>query len=286
MEKIMSFFAAVSLFFGYLFGTALPSAEGAVVTGVDKAVGINALYAGQGITADEDYYYTSGSVFVQKTGFGLQFLAKWTADGFKPVKKNSSPLPKEYVKNYGCGHIGGISCYDGIIYAPVEGTDYSVNFVFLYDADSLDMIKAYNVSNEYLDDGIPWIAVDGENGFAYCSRWGETDKLLRFNLEDMSLDGTVPLSTPISRIQGGDFYDGVLYLSRDDSGSTVEAVYAVDVQSGEVTTAFVPHLVSPDNEAEDIAVIPRSDGSVFHSINYDKLLGVNVVHFAPELKAS
>lgn len=279
MKKIVSVFTALSLFFGYLFSTAVPTAEGATVTGVDKVTGVNALYAGQGITADECYYYTSGSLFVKKTGFGLQYLAKWTADGFKAVKKNSNPLPKEYADTYGCGHIGGISHYNGVIYAPVEGTDYSINFVFLYDAETLDMITAYNVSNAYLDDGIPWIAVDGANGFAYCTRWGDTDKLLRFKLEDMSLDGIVTLSEPVSRIQGGEFYNGTLYLSRDVPHVTDETVYAVDVQTGAVTTAFQTHLVSSDNEAEDIAVFPRADGSLFHIINYDKLLGVNVVHF-------
>ncbi len=283
MEKITSFFTTLTLIFSYIFGFSSPTVTGPVrITAKDSLVGFAALYAGQGIAADEEHYYTSGSVFNQKSGIGLQFLAKWTADGFKREKINLSPIPKEYKKNYGSGHIGGISCCDGVIYAPVEGTDYSINFIFLYDADDLSLIKAYDVSCEELTDGIPWVAVDRENGFVYTSKWGETDCLLRFNLDDMTPAGKVELSEPISRIQGGDFYNGILYLSRDNSDSTEEKILAVNTENGEISTAFVPQMTGYDNESEDMTVFPRADGSLFHVLNYDKLIGLNIMHYAEE----
>ncbi|MCQ2480221.1 MAG: hypothetical protein MJ120_06215 [Clostridia bacterium] len=283
MEKFISFFTTLSLIFSYLLGFSAPSVDGNVkIAGKDSLVGISALYAGQGLTADEDYYYTSGSVFNQKSGIGVQFLAKWDADTFKTVKMNLAPIPRKNKKDFGSGHIGGISYYDGIIYAPVEGTDYSINFVYLYDADDLSLIKYYDVSCDKLDDGIPWIAVDGKSGFAYCSRWGSTSTLLRFRLDDMSLDGTVQLSEEISRIQGGEFYNGKLYLSKDESHSTEEKVLCVDVETGDVQTAFIPQMTGYDNEAEDITVYPRDDGSLFHVLNYDKLLGLNIMHYSTE----
>ncbi len=281
MEKIISFFTAITMFFSYLFGISVPTADNMELMKNDRLFGLSALVTGQGITADEDYYYTAGSAFVQKAGIGVQFLGKWRADNFRQVKVNLNPIPREYEKNYGCGHIGGISYADGIIYAAVEGTDYSINFIFLYDADDLSFITAYNVSNEILDDGIPWVAIDNANGFAYCTKWAESDKLLRFNLEDMSLSGIVTLSQPVSRIQGGEFYDGSLYLSKDVPHSTDDVIYKVNAVTGEVTQAFTTHLTSSDNESEDIAVFPREDGSLFHIINYDKIIGVNVTHFAP-----
>lgn len=281
MEKIVSFFTTLSLIFSYILGFSAPTVSApAEIIGEDSLTGLVALYAGQGITADEDYYYTSGSAFNQKSGIGVQFLAKWSADGFKKVDMNLNPIPRNYKKQYGSGHIGGISCFDGVIYAPVEGTDYSINFIYLYDTDDLSLMKVYNVSCEYLDDGIPWVAVDGENGYVYCSRWGDTDKLLRFNLSDMSLDGTVQLSETISRIQGGEFYDGKLYLSRDNAHSTDEKVLCVDVNTGAVSEFFSPSMTGYDNEAEDLTVYPREDGSLFHVLNYDKLIGLNIMHYS------
>lgn len=281
MEKIVSFFTTLSIIFSYLLGFSAPAvSEPAKITGKDTMIGISALYAGQGITADENYYYTSGSVFNQKSGIGLQFIAKWTADGFKKVKVNYSPIPSANKKQYGCGHIGGISYYDGKIYAAVEGTDYSINFVYVYSADDLSLIETYNVSCNILDDGIPWVAVDGENGLLYCSRWGDTDKLLKFNLSDMSPAGEVALSENISRIQGGEFYNGRLYLSKDNSHSTDESILCVDVKTGKVEPFFNLTMTNYDNESEDLTIYPRKDGSLFHVLNYDKLLGLNIMHYA------
>lgn len=279
MDKITSFFTTLVLIVSYLFGCAAPSVEGPVsVLGKDSKTGLSALYAGQGITADEEHYYTSGSVFNHKSGIGLQFLAKWDA-GFRRQKVNLSPIPREYKKTYGCGHIGGISYHDGVIYAAVEGTDYSVNFIFLYDAGDLSLLEAHNVSRGELTDGIPWVAVDSENGYIYTSTWHETDELLRFDLNDFSPAGSLKLSEPVARIQGGEFYDGILYLSKDNSSSVREEVLAVDVTTGQVTTAFTPVMAGYDNEAEDLTVCPRPDGSLFHVLNYDKLLGLNVMHY-------
>ncbi len=280
MEKITSFFTALTLIISYIFGFSVPSAEGPVsVIRKDSLVGFAALYAGQGITADEEHYYTSGSVFNQKSGIGLQFLGKWSADGFKREKVNLNPIPRYYKSTYGCGHIGGISCRDGVIYAPVEGTDYSINFIFLFDTEDLSLIEAHNVSREELTDGIPWVAVDEENGYIYTSTWHETDELLRFNLDDFTPADSIKLSESVSRIQGGEFYNGTLYLSKDNSSSTTEDVLAVDIATGQVSTAFTQIMPNYDNEAEDITVYPRADGSLFHVLNYDKLIGLNIMHY-------
>lgn len=280
MEKITSFFTTLALIVSYIFGFSVPSVEGPVsVIKKDSMVGFAALYAGQGITADEEHYYTSGSIFNQKSGIGLQFLGKWSADGFKREKVNLNPIPRYYKSTYGCGHIGGISCRDGVIYAPVEGTDYSINFIFLFDTEDLSLIEVHNVSREELTDGIPWVAVDEENGYIYTSTWHETDELLRFSLDDFAPADSIKLSESVSRIQGGEFYNGTLYLSKDNSSSTNEDVLAVDITTGQVSVAFTQIMTNYDNEAEDMTVYPRADGSLFHVLNYDKLIGLNIMHY-------
>lgn len=283
MEKIISLFSVLSILLSYLLGFSFPSAcYPAEVAGKDKLTGLNALYAGQGITADEDYYYTSGCAFHQKSGIGIQFIAKWDADGFKKTAVNYTPIPAVNKIKYGSGHIGGISCAENKLYCAVEGKDYSKNFIYVYDTKDLSLKRIYDVSCNYLDDGIPWVAVDGENGYVYTSRWGETDKLLRLNLSDMSLSGYVQLSERISRIQGGEFYNGKLYLSKDIPNNTEETVYICDVNTGNISRYFTFTMTSHDNESEDLTVFPREDGSLFHVLNYDKLIGINVVHLSVE----
>lgn len=279
MEKLISFFTSLSVIISYILGFSCPAVSAPYeISGNDKLTGIEALYAGQGITCDGEYYYTSGSAFNQKSGIGVQFIAKWTVEGFKKVKINYVPIPLKNKKESGSGHIGGISCYNGKIYAAVEGTDYSINFIYVYSAENLSLKKIYDVSCSYLDDGIPWVAVDGTNNYIYTSRWGETDKLIRYNLSDMSPAGYVVLSENISRIQGGEFFEGKLYLSKDNPHSTEETVLCVDTDTGNVSTYLNFTMNSSDNESEDLTVFPLNDGSLFHILNYDKLIGLNIIH--------
>ena len=100
----------------------------------------------------------------------------------------------------------------------------------------------------------------------------------------MSPVGELKLSDKISRIQGGEIYDGKLYLSYDVSHSTEEKVLCVDLGTGELSEIFTPLMTGYDNEAEDMTVYPFADGSFFHILNYDKLLGLNIMHYSAEEK--
>ncbi|MBR6004594.1 MAG: hypothetical protein IK063_00015, partial [Clostridia bacterium] len=73
---------------------------------------------------------------------------------------------------------------------------------------------------------------------------------------------------------------GVLYLSYDAAHSTDEQVLAVNVENGSVAVEFERSLPNYDNEAEDICVYPLPDGTLFHIIDYDKLICVNVMHYS------
>lgn len=75
-------------------------------------------------------------------------------------------MPKEFTEKYGSNHIGGIDCANGYIYAPVEGKvdgKHLYNFILLYDCKTLKYTGIYyDMSSEYLTDGIPWCAIDRE----------------------------------------------------------------------------------------------------------------------------
>lgn len=277
MDKIISFFTTLTLIFQYIFGlSTISCSDNVTLTAENQIIGIEALSCAQGLCTDGEYYYTSGAV----TAIGLTGLTKYDLN-FKKVKTVSNPIPKEFRDKYDSNHIGGIDYYNGKIYCAVEDDGYETPLVLLYDCETLEYTgEYYEFDASVLTDGIPWCAIDRENGYLYTSKFKGVKEILRFNLNDMSDAGSIILSEEINRIQGGSVYDGTLYLSYDVSNSTDEQIFAVDIQTGEVTVAFERYLDNYDNEAEDICVYPMPDGTLFHTQDYDKLIAVNFRHYA------
>ena len=276
-ESIWAILVAICMAFtGFMdFGTPDATKEVELVK-EEKIVLDAAMHAGQGITTDGEYFYTSGSL----TAFGVAGLAKWDAETFEQLQVNPKAIPEEYREQYKSDHIGGISYYNGKIYAAVENEPEDYSLVITYDAANLQPIDTYEMPNEYLPDGIPWCAVDADNGYLYCSPFNETDYIVACDLETMKFSHIIELSENIYRIQGGEVYDGVLYLSNDDE-SNDDSVLMVDIETGEVTelcTRSLPSLAG--NEAEGLTVYPMEDGSFIHILDYDKTIGVYVRHYA------
>jgi hypothetical protein len=209
-----------------------------------------ALIRGQGVTTDGEYFYYSGNFFLNKTDIQTH----------ETVAKNLFAIPPALLLK-GCNHIGGISYYDGKIYAAIEdGSAYQHPFIAIFDAETLKFTgEYYEMPLELHDAGIPWCIVDGPRGYLYTLEWNNGERLNVFDLDDMSLVKTVPLSMPLDRIQGGDIYDGMLYLSAD-VGS--KQVYKLDPVTGEVSLLFSRN-VSPECEAESMTVLPTPEGPLF-----------------------
>lgn len=236
-----------------------------------------ALLMSQGITTDGEYFYTSGSI----AALDLVGMAKWTADGFEKVIFTHSAIPDEIKEKYNSDHIGGISYYDGKIYAATEDETDTYNLILIYDAETLEFTgEYYDLGTEYLDDGIPYCAIDGENGYLYTSQFHETDCILAYNLDDMTFSHKIILSEPIDRIQGAEYYDGLLYMSYDVKDSATEKVQTVDVKTGEIKTLFERTVSGRDHEAEGLTVYPMADGSFIHVADYDKLISVTIRHYS------
>ncbi len=59
------------------------------------------------------------------------------------------------------------------------------------------------MSSEYLTDGIPWCAIDRENGYLYTSQFHNVGEILQYDLETMTFLRAIPLKEKLDRIQGG-----------------------------------------------------------------------------------
>ncbi len=276
-SSVLSLLAAICMIFTSVmdFGTATATPEVELVK-EDKMVFDAAAYAGQGIATDGEYYYTSGSL----TALGIAGLSKFDAETMELVARNYDAIPNEYRENYGTDHIGGISYYNGLVYAAVENEAEDYPLVITYDAETLEPVNIYVLPAEPLPDGIPWLCVDAENGYLYCSQFNNVDCILAFDLDTMEFSHEITLLTPVVRIQGGEAYNGVIYLSSDVEGSNDDIIYTVDISTGEVNTLCTRSLPSlAGNEAEGLTVYPMEDGSLVHVLDYDKTVGIYVRHY-------
>lgn len=279
MEKISSFFVSLSLILTYIFGFGtISTSDGYELVRKEKLNSLVSLYSAQGICCDGEYFYCSGAI----SALDFTGLAKYDLD-MHCKKLNTLAVPREFTEKYGSDHIGGIDCADGIIYASVEGKlddVYKYNFILLFDCETLGYTGTYyDLSSEHLTDGIPWCAIDADEGVLYTSQYNNANEILKYRISDMTLLGTIPLAETVNRIQGGSVYEGNIYLSYDVAHSTDEQILKVNPADGSVSVEMTRHLPNYDNEAEDICFCPLKDGTLIHTLDYDKLLNSNVMHY-------
>ncbi len=258
---------------------AAESTDTAELISKDTFVFEQALMMGQGITTDGEYFYTSGAI----AGVGLTVLAKFTVEDMELVCSKLNPLP-DVCKDRKNDHIGGISYYDGKIYASVEGPDEGFPCIAVFDSETLECTgEVYDLSAEIYDDGVPWCAVDKQTGYLYASKWSDAETVYCYDVNDsMKLVREIPLTGigVINRIQGGEFYNGTLYLSNDihDNGN-IKNILSVNVETGEVALAAERNVGGENVEAEGLTFLETEDGAVMHVLDYNKLIGVFVHHY-------
>ena len=250
------------------------STETAQLVSSETFVFDHALVMGQGITNDGEYFYTSGTV----TGINSTAIAKFSMDPMEFVDSNVNPLPK-ICKDRGNNHIGGISYYNGKIYASVEGGDEVYACIVVFDADTLEATgEVYDLPNNLYPSGVPWCAVDPETGYLYASVWKSTKVIHVYDTNDsMKHIDDINLKTPISHIQGAEFLDGTLYMSQDTRNKgSIRDILKVDFESGEVSVVAERDIVNEDYEAEGMTFTKGDNGAIMHVLDYNKLIGINV----------
>lgn len=240
-----------------------------------KVVGLESLERAQGVTTDGEYWYFSGKTSLVKIGFDNQTVYAY----------NYKALDGELSENYNSKHIGGISYYNGYIYASLEDSkQWQHPVIALYDAETLEYTGiCHEVSSEILTRGIPWVAVDAENGFIYASHSKTVEEIHCFDLDTFEYVKSFAISDPIDAIQGGEVYNGKLYVGTNDS---TRAVYTIDVKSGKVEKLFDRIMYQPkliDNfggEGEDLTVYPMEDGTLIHALDIGALfIDSNLRHY-------
>ena len=245
---------------------------------VDRTVGVETFQRSQGVTTDGSVWIFSGKTSLVKIAF----------DNKTVLAANLEAIPEEFSSEYGSAHIGGISYYDGYVYAPIEDSKkWEYPIVARFDGETLEFSGEYVIlDNEKMTRGVPWVACDSENGLFYVAECRHSTELICYDIETFEFVKNIPLSKEVDKIQGAEMYNGKLYAATNDAA---RAVYEIDVKTGEVKKFFDRIMYQPkliDNfggEGEGITVLPMEDGTLFHALDIGALfIDSNLRHYKPK----
>ena len=259
IKKIVSLFLCLSLsFIAAIDNGGENTLENAEYLGSKYFAGSDARCSTQGITNDGTYYYTTGAV----VALGFNGLEKIDMETGEVVLQNTNAMPKE-LKKQSFNHLGGCTYFEGKIYVAVEDIMRKHPCIAVFSAETLQFTGEYKILGEEIqpNGNLPWCAVDEENRILYTgvSRGGEFVNAL--DIDTLELIEKRPIEHSLYRVQGAEFYDGLLYISCNDE-TKVKHVYAVDPESGEIQTVLERKSGTNSVEAEGITVRTDKDGSL------------------------
>lgn len=218
---------------------------------------LESYYRSQDAATDGEHFYFSSKSTLLKTQL----------DGKTHITLNLFALPEQLQEDYGSAHIGGISYYNGKLYAGVEDSKvWEHPLVVVYNAETLEFEgEFYALDPSIHTRGMPWVSVDPQSGLLYTMDHSVSPAALYVydTADNMSFVRSVPLSQPVERVQGADFFEGMLYGATQDA---TQAIYQIHPADGTVTKLIDRNLAS-GSEGEGMTVLPMEDGTVFHALD-------------------
>ncbi|MBQ7542019.1 MAG: hypothetical protein IJT44_07000 [Clostridia bacterium] len=279
LKKTPSMFVAFTVFLTVLADPVAGNTGSARLVHEEVRTLIDASFMSKGLTNDGAYYYTSGAVSFAK----YTALAKYEIGTLKRVKYKVFPVNWDLIKK-GYDNIGGISWYNGKLYAAMESkSGKAAPCIAVFSADSLAYETRYELPACWFPQGITWVAVDRATGLLYTGAWPTADSVHVFRIDaTMAHVRQIDVSglSSLDRICGGEVYGGVLYLSQDVESERINNVLRVNVQTGESAVYFTRDSGRAEAPAGDVTVFPKADGSLFHVADYNGILGVYLRSYA------
>ena len=222
-------------------------------------VGIGAYFRSQGITTDGETLYFSSKTTLIRTESDAKTL----------VNANYFAIPDE-LKELGIKHIGGLSFYNGKIYAGLEDSkvwDYPI--VGVFDAETLELTDYYIMDDEVITRGLPWVCVDGETGYLYCTDHSKNPtKLLVYDTaSEMKFVKEVKLESSPYAIQGAEFYGSFIYAATNDD---TQAIYKINPESGAIEKVLDRNLTS-GSEGEGMTFMTKNGKPVITAMDMGPL---------------
>ncbi|MGN1419784.1 MAG: hypothetical protein ACI4W6_10680 [Acutalibacteraceae bacterium] len=223
-------------------------------------VGIDAYFHSQGITTDgQNLFFSSKNTLIQTTD-----------DTKTVISANYRAIPDELSQKYAIKHIGGLSYYNGYIYAGLEDSKkWNYPIVGVYDAKTLNLVDYYILDAKQVTRGLPWVCVNSENGLLYCCDHSrQTTKLLVYDTTDsMRFVKEISLSETVESIQGAEFYDGSILAATNNE---TQAIYKINPDDGSVEKLLDRNLTK-FSEGEGMTVMIKDEKPVILAMDMGPL---------------
>ena len=153
----------------------------------------------------------------------------------------------------------------------------------VFDADTLCFTGQYRILGPEIqpNGNLPWCAADKENRLLYTGYFNDCDHINEFRIDDLEWIRSIPIDRVVQHTQGGEMYDGLIYISCHDSWKK-KHIYAIDPLTGHVSTVMErhagPHLV----ESEGLTICSCEDGSFFHQLDVIYPCGVAIRRYSKD----
>ena len=224
-----------------------------------NVVGIGAYFRSQGITTDSETLYFSSKTTLIRTENDAKTL----------VNANYFAIPDE-LKELGIKHIGGLSYYNGKIYAGLEDSkvwDYPI--VGVFNAETLELEEYFIMDAEKITRGLPWVCVDSETGYLWCTDHSKNPTvLLAYDTADkMNFVKEVSLESSPYAIQGAEFRNGFIYAATNDD---TQAIYKINPENGATEKVLDRNLTS-GSEGEGMTFLVKDGKTVLVAMDMGPL---------------
>lgn len=183
---------------------------------------------------------TDGSNFIVGTKDQIFLM---TSD-FEVISSLTDAIPHSLREEGGYNHLGDCQFSNGLIYFPVEEPSYTKPAIFIYELHG-SSIKYIASNAQSSQEHMPWIAMDSSSQLLYSSNYDNVTTLQVYNTA-LNFIKDVTLSTTLSKVQGGAFYEGLLYVGVNGG----DTVFSIDVETGVVDVAMQQTEPGSDDEYE------------------------------------
>ncbi len=219
----------------------------------------------QGVCAEGDYYWVSGSAT----------LAKYDKD-WNLIAINENPF-EGYEKKV--NHIGDIDVYHNELYIGAEyfmdgvGTNIQIA---VYDADTLKLKRTFPFDESSGQLECSGIAIDTDKMIVWMCSWvGEESGryLYKYELSSGRYLGKVHMQMPPQWIQGIAYYNGSIYITADDGTADdkePDHLYRTTIKDGETCC-----IVTLERTFDDVTLQGEIEGLTFDKKNGSLLLLYN-----------
>ncbi|MGA2555963.1 MAG: hypothetical protein ABSG04_06785 [Verrucomicrobiota bacterium] len=149
--------------------------------------------------------------------FDNQVIYKWQGDQkWTSMMSNNAP----FAGLTGLNHFGDGDYFEGKLYIVAELWASCANFtnqsILVFDAASLARLEVHNVAAQGHEvAGLAIAPDDGPRGIIYVASYCDGSRIFKYDLRTFEYLGPLPLSRPLSNLQGVAWHGGRFYAPED-----------------------------------------------------------------------